>query len=740
MPELATLAEPLGAECDPDDTLADILRPLRAQHPVPLLVTRAGQILGTVGLEAIVPAYTQLTSTYVRDVVRPAPERDIGEVAEKGAAAMRQQGADCVIVTQLSGGVFSRASAPAGVVSTAQFLAAIGKNVVDKAPMKILRGHRDLGFNVPITPCQRNCPIRQDIATYIDYVSQGRYVDSWSVIHETNPFPSMLGRLCNHPCETDCKRGWDPNEDPVTIRSIKRFSTDFAFQQGLWIDYKIAPSKGKRVAIVGGGPAGLTAALDLRVQGYDVVLYERESKVGGLLSTSIPPFRFDHRQLQWELQMILATGIDVRTDSNVGSGPDDIKVHDLLDEYDAVFLTVGMMKGRVLPIPGSDLPEVIDAMSFLREVSYDQIPNEFPVGGRVVVVGGGAVATDACQTSIKLGAREVWMVAIEPEDRLPAFGNELHEAREIGLKIKDGVIVKEVHGDSRGEVSAVSFAPLHDLDFDPLSGKLIFSSVKEIEGAERWTVGADYVIFASGQIMERPDELVPVTNRGLISADRGGHTSVPKLFAGGDCVQGPSFIVDAAGWGHRVARSIREFLGEDMESDDGRLYQTVIERTDDHRQSEYFVRTEPGILEASKRYDMTEVEQPWSDREAIVQAIRCFQCDSVHHYDESVCVLCGACDDVCPEKAIDVVVFGEDRERSSGGENLVCKTNVGDPTGGGVEGEIYINYDRCTNCRICEDHCPVNCITFERVRFIDDTMRVVEKPELKKELPLVAAG
>jgi ferredoxin len=286
----------------------------------------------------------------------------------------------------------------------------------------------------------------------------------------------------------------------------------------------------------------------------------------------------------------------------------------------------------------------------------------------------------------------------------------------------------------------VSFAPLKELDFDPLSGKLIFASVKEVEGAERWRVGADYVIFASGQIMESPGEPSPLTPRGLIAADRGGHTGTEKLFAGGDCVQGPSFIVDAVAWGHRVARAVREYLGEDMELAGNRLYQTIVERTDDHRQSEVFVRTEPPILEADKRYDMTEVEQPWSDREAIVQSIRCFQCDSVHHYDESVCVLCGACDDVCPEKAIDVVVFGEDRERSSGGDTRVCVTNVGDPATGGVEGEIYINYDRCTNCRICEDHCPVNCITFERVRFVDDVMRVVERPELKVELPLVAAG
>jgi NADPH-dependent glutamate synthase beta subunit-like oxidoreductase/ferredoxin len=740
VPELDRLAITLGAECDPDDSLLDILASLRAQHPVPLLVTRNDAVEGTVGLEVIVPAYGRdLDAIRVAEVMRAAPPLDVGEAAERGVAAMRAAGAAAVIVTEAQGGLFSRhrEELPVGMVTDAIVLATIGKNVTDKAPMKILAGHRDLGFNVPVSPCQRNCPIKQDIATYVDYVSQGRYVDSWAVIHETNPFPSMLGRLCNHPCETDCKRGWDPGEEPVTIRSIKRFSTDFAFQQNLWIDYRIAPSNGRRVAVVGAGPAGLTCALDLRVQGYHVVLYERESKVGGLLSTSIPPFRFDHTQLQWELEMILATGIEVRTDSNVGTGEDDVKVDDLLAEYDAVFISIGMMKGRILPIPGHDLPQVTDAMTFLRQISYDRIPPHFPVGGEVVVVGGGAIATDACQSSIKLGAKRVWMVAIEPEDRLPAFGNELHEAKEIGLKIQCGVIVKEIHADDRGNVSAVSFAPLQPMEFDPLSGKLIFSSVKEVENAERWTAAADLVIFASGQIMETPGESVPLTQRGLVAADRGGHTGVDRLFCGGDCVQGPSFIVDAVAWGHRVARSIREHLGDELPAAE-RIYQTIVERTDDHRQSEVYARTDPAILEASKRYDMSECELPWSDREAIVQSIRCFQCDSVHHYDTAVCVLCGACDDVCPEKAIDVVVFGEDRERSSGGETMVCQTSGGDPLAGGYEGEIFINYDRCTNCRICEDHCPVNCITFERVRFVDDTMRVVEKPRISVELPLVA--
>ncbi|TME00008.1 MAG: FAD-binding protein, partial [Chloroflexi bacterium] len=423
--------------------------------------------MGSIGLDAALTATENgMGHTRAGELLRPLPRLDGGATPLAAARAMSDTGAAAVLVTEPAGGVFSRRSVPVGIVAEPQLLAEIGSNVVDKAPMKILAGHRDLGFNVPVSPCQRNCPIKQDIATYIDYVSQGRYVDSWTVIHETNPFPSMLGRLCNHPCETDCKRGWDPGEDPVTIRSIKRFSTDFAFKQGLWIDYKIAPSTGKRVCVVGAGPAGLTCALDLRVAGYDVVLLEREAKVGGLLSTSIPPFRFYHAQLQWELDMILATGIDARTNTNVGMGPDDVKLEDLLDEFDAVFLTIGMMKGRILPVPGHDATQVIDAMTYLRIISYDTIPEHIEPGTtRVVCVGGGAIATDAVQSSIKLGCPEVWMCAIEPEDKLPAFGNELHEAKEIGLRMACGIIVKEIHTDADNNVTGVSFAPLEPLQF-----------------------------------------------------------------------------------------------------------------------------------------------------------------------------------------------------------------------------------------------------------------------------------
>src|ERR1700680_236594 len=404
MPELESIASPLGAECDPEDTLSDVLEVLRLQDPVPLVVVRGDDVLGTIGLETVVSWFAVLDQTNVRDVMRPAPEIDLGERIDRGADVMRQSAAEAAIVTGLDGGIFSRSSAPVGMVSAAHILGAIAKNVIDKAPMKIMSGHLDLGFNVPITPCQRNCPIRQDIATYIDYVSQGRYVDAWRVSHETNPFPSMLGRLCNHPCETDCKRGWVQGpENAVSIKSLKRFATDYAWARRVKVDWQRASENGKRVAVVGSGPAGMTAAQDLRLMGYGVDLYEREAKLGGLLSASIPHFRFDHDQLLWEIQMIVDMGVNVHLSANVGK---DIKVEQLLNDYDAVFLSVGMMTGRILPVPGSDLTELISAMEFLRVRSYDIVPDNFPRGGDVVVIGGGAVATDAAQTSIKSGARK----------------------------------------------------------------------------------------------------------------------------------------------------------------------------------------------------------------------------------------------------------------------------------------------------------------------------------------------
>src|ERR1700716_4686534 len=432
MPSLSKVLQPIGQTFPADRTAAEALTQLTASGGDALLIEKDGSIVGLFGYREAVTAFADGAGPVEQYMRRPLPGRNVSDSLESGADIMYREDTPVVLMTQDEGPLFRKTSRTVGIVSAYEVLAEIGKTTTDTASNKVFNGRKDLGLNVPVSPCQRACPIHQDIAAYVDYVSQGRYLDSWLVIHETNPFPSMLGRLCNHPCETDCKRGWVQGpENAVSIKSLKRFATDYAWARRVKIDWQRAPENGKRVAVVGSGPAGMTAAQDLRLMGYGVDLYEREAKLGGLLSASIPHFRFDHDQLLWEIQMIVDMGVNVRLNQSVGK---DITVEQLLNDYDAAFLSVGMMTGRILPVPGSDLPEDISAMEFLRVRSYDIIPDNFPRGGDVVVIGGGAVATDARQTSIKSRARKVWMGSIEPADRLPPFGNELVGARELGFE------------------------------------------------------------------------------------------------------------------------------------------------------------------------------------------------------------------------------------------------------------------------------------------------------------------
>src|SRR3989440_981935 len=354
MPSLSKVLQPIAPTCPAETPAADALQQLTSWGGDALLVVKNGAFVGLFGHREALAAFADGSGTVESYMRRPLPGRNIADSLESGADIMYREDTPVVLMTADEGPLFKKTSRTVGIVSAFQVLDEIGKTTTDTASNKVFVGRRDLGLNVPVSPCQRACPIHQDIAAYVDYVSQGRYLDSWLVIHETNPFPSMLGPLCNHPCETDCKRGWVQGpENAVSIKSLKRFATDYAWARRVKIDWQRAPGNGKRVAVVGAGPAGMTAAQDLRLMGDPVDLYEREAKLGGLLSASIPHFRFDLDQLNSEIPIIVDMGVNVLLNKNVGKDP---KLEQLLSDYDAVFLSVGMMTGRILPVPGSDLP------------------------------------------------------------------------------------------------------------------------------------------------------------------------------------------------------------------------------------------------------------------------------------------------------------------------------------------------------------------------------------------------
>src|SRR5919108_1945681 len=263
MPSLSKVAQPLDATCPPDLTAREAVSRLLAGGLETLFVVDDGRVLGLFGPREAISAFPDGEQPVERYMRRPVPGRSLEDSLESGAEVMVREETPYLVVTQEEGPLFHKSVRPVGVVSAFEILEEIGRTTTDTASNKVFSGQKDLGLNVPVSPCQRACPIHQDIAAYVDYVSQGRYLDSWLVIHETNPFPSMLGRLCNHPCETDCKRGWVQGpENAVSIKSLKRFATDYAWARRLKIDWQRAPENGKRVAVVGSGPAGMTAAQD----------------------------------------------------------------------------------------------------------------------------------------------------------------------------------------------------------------------------------------------------------------------------------------------------------------------------------------------------------------------------------------------------------------------------------------------------------------------------------------------
>jgi len=400
-----------------------------------------------------------------------------------------------------------------------------------------------------VSPCEEACPIHMDIPSYVIALAQGQVKEAIDVIRETNPFPSICGRVCHHPCEEACNRALI--DRPVAIEWIKRFIGEYQLKNN-GMPEPVKRTREERVAVIGSGPAGLTAAHDLVKKGYGVSVYEALPKAGGMLAAGIPEFILPQKIVQAEVDYIKALGVDIKTNIRIGK---DLTLDEIWDQgFKAVLVATGAWKSASLNVPGADFKRVIQALPLLRDVKLGQ---KISLKGTVVIIGGGNVAVDAARTALRLGAEEVVLTCLESKSKMPAFPWEIDMARREGVKIKTSLAPQRFTANAVGKVNQVVF-------------KKVASVRRDREGRMTWTLkkgsdnevimSADTVIIAIGQVADpsfigKDLEIDPETSA----------TNIQGLFAAGDLVKAPGTVVESIAAGHEVAASIDKYLdGEEL--------------------------------------------------------------------------------------------------------------------------------------------------------------------------------
>ncbi len=496
-------------------------------------------------------------------------------------------------------------------------------------------------------PCRDACPIDQRAQGYIALIREGRFADAYRTIKEENPFPSVCGRVCNHRCEDACNRG--EVDAPLNIMALKRFVADWAAAHpeelaAVMPALEVEPN-GKRVAIVGAGPAGLTAALDLTRLGYQATVLEAQPVAGGMMRVGVPGYRLPQDVVQREIDEIVAAGVDLKLNHPVQD------MRGLLDEgYSAVFVAIGAHDGVFLPLPGVNSPQVHVATDYLRNASLGE-PLDV-TGKRVLVIGGGNVAVDAAQTAVRTGAAWVGMSCLESRETMPAHDWEIEDAQEEGIAVYPSRTFKEVMRDGE-QVTGLRCAQVDFRGF--VDGRPDFS---ELAGTEE-IIPADIIVFAIGQrpnLDGTPEGIETFRGRFLISDKETLETNIPGVFAGGDVVTGTSFIVDAIAAGHRAAQSIDGYLrnvkGAGWRS--ANPSQEVAKFTPQEARARLVAnpaispagRLEMAKLPAAERKDsFVEMYGGLTEEQAIAEATRCLVC--------GVCSECNQCFYACKAGAID---------------------------------------------------------------------------------------
>lgn len=600
----------------------------------------------------------------------------------------------------------------------------------------------DLSYFSRQVSCRQACPVHTDAGAYVRAIAVGKIEEAYRIAREPNPFASICGRVCSAPCEVACRRG--DLDAAVSIRALKRFACErFGVESGAAAQPSAVDAQsggGRRVAVVGAGPAGLSCAHDLALRGFRVTVLEASPRPGGMLTLGIPEYRLPRRLVEAEIGVILGLGVELETGLRLG---DDFLLEDLFRQgYEAVFLAIGATKSRSLTIEGAKLDGVLPAIDYLLN---HHLGYRVELGQRVAVIGGGNVALDAARSALRhdppgestatgdgdgdgdmqvaldaarqalrAGVRQVDVFCLETLDEMPASRHEIEDALDERIRIHPRLGPKRILGEG-GRVSGLELIQVESI-FDE-AGRFRPSFR---EGSEE-TVDTDTVILAIGQASElswiRADDGLETTSRGTLVCDPETlATTRPGVFAGGDLAFGPRNIIHAVAEGRRAARSMAKFLGSEETSPRPRYRSTLVPP---RRLMGRFVaapRSEPPKIAFERRIGVAEVEHAYGPDAAAVQAARCLECHISPVFDSEACVACGGCVDVCPEFCLSLVDSAALRQRSA--MEPLLEARYGDSPEPGRFAAILKDETRCIRCGLCADRCPVGAVTMERVEEI----------------------
>jgi len=487
-----------------------------------------------------------------------------------------------------------------------------------------------------IAPCKAACPAHISVQGYVALIAQGRFQEALDLIRRDNPLPAICGRACPHPCESNCQRG--EVDEPVAINDLKRVASDYEYQSGERARPQIKEKRKERIGIVGSGPAGLSAAYYLAIEGYSVTIFEALPVAGGMLTVGIPSYRLPRDIINYEVDYILEMGVELKLNSPIGKNLSLNELH--AQGYDAVFLGIGAHNSVNLNVDGEHLKGVHTAVDFLRKVNLGE---SVSVGNKVAVIGGGNAAIDAVRTVRRLGAEDAFIIYRRGEEEMPANKEEIEEAREEGIQFHFLTAPSRIVGDSSGCVKAMELMRM-ELGEPDESGR---RRPVPIEGSE-YTIEIDNVISAIGQKV-RSDVIaedigLELNKNGTVVVDSlTFQTGIPWLFSGGDAVSGPAIIVEAIAAGKEAAVSINRFLrGESLSEGRGYIPQIATpDKTDIKKEH----RRRPKRIDPLKRINnFDEVNLALSPQEAQEEAKRCLNC--------GVCSECYRCEDACQAGAI----------------------------------------------------------------------------------------